>query len=611
MKQLLTKSLPLLAFLLCGMSAQAQNVFWSEDFTGGIPAGWTNVDASGQGFVWEYCANTDPGCAPVFTGEQAFQATTASTGFVHVNSDGGLSGPLPQNHVSRLTTSAIDCSGKSVVFIEFQSHIGTYVEPIETNAILRVSTNGTTWTNFTPFPGLTDQNYFSANPYYSVLDISSVAANQATVYIQWQWTANWEYMWDLDDIVLYDANPTPRNDLSISDSYFSPSSMVTPVSQIATDTFDFFVLLSNVGSEDQTNVVVKAWVTTDTDEEIYADSITLPVLASGVVDSFVLLDGRFAPELPAGEYRIKYSVRADSADSRMIDNSTNSRFFVNQNNIFSKEVGSSITSTSPLNPSDWYAAALYQMSSGSMDNYQVSQVQFSFATDPAELPVTDVEATVFLFRVNDDVLPNYDNFDGSDFFSPSLEWVAVGPYEAPDTMQNFMLQSVQMLDATTAAPFVPLDNGARYIVAIGYAGNSNVTRHVFDTEANTNFPYKVSSLVYTDRWYLAGFQDLNTVARMALSLVTTTDNKPLPETTMKLFPNPIRETLNLGLNFDQPTKATITIADLTGRVIRLEDRENLTNDILTYQLPELATGTYLARIATEEGTLTKKFVVQK
>ncbi|MBK8967648.1 MAG: T9SS type A sorting domain-containing protein [Saprospiraceae bacterium] len=606
MKQLLTKSLLLLAFLLCGVATQAQNIFWSEDFTNGIPTGWTNVDASGQGVIWEWCANTDPGCAPVFTGEEAFKATTAETGFVHLNSD--APGQLANNHISRLTTTPIDCSGKSAVFIEFQSHIGTFVAPLETDAIIRVSTNGTTWTEFQPFPGLIEANYFSPNPYYSILDISSVAANQATVYIQWQWTANWEYMWDLDDIVLYDANPTPRNDLSISDYFYPPSSMITPVSQIATDTFGFFLFLTNGGSEDQTNVVVKASVTTDTDEEIFADSITLPVLAAGVIDSFIEMTSQYAPELPVGNYQIKYSVRADSSDSRPVDNSINSRFIVSQN-FFSKDAGGSITSTLPAAPGDWYAANLYQMSSGSMDNYQVSQVQFSFATDPTELAVTDVDASIYLFRVKDDVLSDFSNFNRTELFSPSLDWVAVGPYEAPDTMQNFLLQSVQLLDANTFQPFVPLDNGARYIIAVGYAGNSNVTRHVFDAEANT--AYFVSTLVFTDQWYTGGFTGLNAVARMAISLVTTTDNKPLPETTMTVFPNPIRETLNLGLNFDQPTMATITIADLTGRVIRLEDREGLTNDILTYQLPELAAGTYLARIATAEGTLTKKFVVQK
>jgi hypothetical protein len=56
---------------------------------------------------------------------------------------------------------------------------------------------------------------------------------------------------------------------------------------------------------------------------------------------------------------------------------------------------------------------------------------------------------------------------------------------------------------------------------------------------------------------------------------------------------------------------TITIAELSGRTIRIEDKKGLTNETLTYNLPELASGTYLARIATKEGTLTKKFVVQK
>ncbi len=37
----------------------------------------------------------------------------------------------------------------------------------------------------------------------------------------------------------------------------------------------------------------------------------------------------------------------------------------------------------------------------------------------------------------------------------------------------------------------------------------------------------------------------------------------------------------------------------------------MTSQRLSYPLPQLSAGTYLARIATPEGTLTKKFVVQK
>ena len=54
----------------------------------------------------------------------------------------------------------------------------------------------------------------------------------------------------------------------------------------------------------------------------------------------------------------------------------------------------------------------------------------------------------------------------------------------------------------------------------------------------------------------------------------------------------------------------ITIADINGRVITYENRKGLTQDLLHYPL-SVAAGTYLARIATENGTLTKKFVVVK
>lgn len=113
-------------------------------------------------------------------------------------------------------------------------------------------------------------------------------------------------------------------------------------------------------------------------------------------------------------------------------------------------------------------------------------------------------------------------------------------------------------------------------------------------------------------WNENGFGgDVNALLRLKISLVSTTDEQALPENTLSLFPNPVRETLQLGIQFEAPTDATITIADINGRVVTFEDRTGLTNETLKYNLPQLASGTYLARIATAKGTLTKKFVVQK
>lgn len=587
--------------------------FWMEDFTGGIPAGWTNNDASNQGIIWKWCANTGTGCAPVFIGQAPFQSATAETGFVHVNSDGSGQS-LPQDHVSQLTTNAINCTGQAKVFVQCQSHIGTFEATPDASAILRVSTDLNTWSEFKLFPGQDQQDYFSPNPYFSVVDISSVAANKPQVYLQWQWIGNWEYMWDLDDIALYDENPTPPNDLAISEFFYPASSAIQPVSQIATDTFGFFAYISNRGKNAQTNVLFKASITTDTDELVYADSMLIPSIAPGVTDSLFALDSSYVPVLPVGEYRIKYSIRSDSTDDRPVDNKAENAFYVSDN-LFSKEAGlGPLLSLHPAEAGDWYVGNLYRMSAGNNDQYRATLAEFAFNTDPFELSVRDVEATLYLLRVSDDVNSDFTNFDRNSFLPSEFTWVGFANYVAPDTIGILEPQTVELLDVGTNLPGVILEKGARYILAIGYAGTSNVAFHAFDESFNMLF---VSTLVYgknngVSQWSPGGFGSKdNAVLRMAISLVSTTDTRPLPETSMQVFPNPVRDILNLAVNFDKPTEATITLADLSGRVIRMEDRSGLTQDQLTYNLSSLASGTYLARIATPEGTLTKKFVLQR
>ena len=93
-----------------------------------------------------------------------------------LNSDGY--GELPSNHISQIGTNGIDCSAQPVVWLSFESQIGVFTVPAETSAIVQVSNDdGATWTDFTAFPGFTATNDFSSNPYLSIVDISSVAAN--------------------------------------------------------------------------------------------------------------------------------------------------------------------------------------------------------------------------------------------------------------------------------------------------------------------------------------------------------------------------------------------------------------------------------------------------
>lgn len=606
MKQLRTQLLTLMVCLTGGwLHAQSFQPFWTEDFTNNIPAQWTSVDASGQGVDWEWCKDNASGCSPVFDGEDPFNSSSAVSGFMVVNSDGAQQ--LPQNHVSRLTTAAINCSGKNAVFARFESHIGTFLATPAASAILRVSTDLTNWQNFTIFPGLTAQNKFSANPTVSIVDISSKAANQSTVYLQWQWTGNYEYMWNLDDIALYDQNPTARFDLEIAGFFYPVSSYATPASQIGTDTFGFFLFLSNTGLEPMTNVKSRVTVERSTGEILFADSVLTASIEPGVIDSLIEMPNIYPPQLPEGEYFIRYSVFADSSDLRPENNMKGSPFLVTDF-VFSKESHPQ-TATRSDKDVPWFVGNYYTMSAGALDQYKAMSAEFAFATDSTELDNADVVATIYLLRVNDDVPPNFAGFDASEFPGTSLEWIGYADYEAPDDIVNGQLQQVGLTDLNTLEDGVLLEPDGRYFLMAGYPESVKQTNHAFNTEIT--YLNALSTAVFSDMWYLGGFGDeLSAVMRMYISLVSTTDERPLADSAFRLFPNPANDQVNFALRFDRPTDVTLTLADITGRVIKIEDKKAVTQETINRQISQLSPGTYIARLATAEGTKTLRFVKQ-
>lgn len=245
------------------------------------------------------------------------------------------------------------------------------------------------------------------------------------------------------------------------------------------------------------------------------------------------------------------------------------------------------------------------MSSASQENYKAVNVGFAYTTNEDELLVTDVTAGVYLLRVKDEIDDNLNNLDDATFFS-SFDWVGIGEYVAADTIEDDRsVRTVDLLDFNSGEAGVALEKGARYMAAISYGGSN---RFVFHGYNDDNKYFFASTLQYGTGFFTFG-EDVNAVLRLNLSLVSTTDEKPLPDAAMTVFPNPATDFVNLDVKLDQAGPLTVTIADLSGRVIISEDYPNIQQDKLTYRLPKLAAGTYLARIATKEGTLTRKFTV--
>ena len=195
--------------------------------------------------------------------------------------------------------------------MKFESLIGVFTIPAETGAIARVSTNGTDWTDFTAFPGLVTgapnpgAERWSFNPQYSIIDISSVAAGESMVYIQWQWQGNWEYMWNLDDVALYDADPTalfvPGNDMQVNSNFYAVAPNVQwPLSMV--ETFGFLADIQNVGTNDQTNVNLNVTIVNDaTSAEVYNMD-----LSYGTIGSDSLAENELFPDCRLPAYRDRY-----------------------------------------------------------------------------------------------------------------------------------------------------------------------------------------------------------------------------------------------------------------------------------------------------------------
>lgn len=215
--------------------------FWIEDFAGGFPAGWSIIDSSGI-CPWTY--STD-GSWGNFNGNNATAAaagissTTAANGFLIMDADsanhftyGQPSGANYQYLSSYFQTSALDCSGRSSVILSFQQFF-RYNNGVAMN--VQVSNDGTNWTTYNVANGQAN-NAASTNPTLISVNISTIAANQSSVYIRIGWSAR-VYYWMIDDLALSEADP---NDVRMVDGWWGmgnaqhqyyriPESQFTPI----------------------------------------------------------------------------------------------------------------------------------------------------------------------------------------------------------------------------------------------------------------------------------------------------------------------------------------------------------------------------------------------
>lgn len=270
--------------------------FFSEDFSAGIPAGWSNVDNSGNGVLWR---TTTTGAFNTTTPveEQLNPAgTSASNGYLILDSDSA--GAVNEN--TDLTTVAINCSGHAAVHMVFNEYFAQY--GASTGAV-KVSNDNINWVDVHHAESGLTSDSGTANPYSLDIDISATAANQSTVYIRFNYTGANDYWWFVDDLELYEPSAI---DLAAS-SIQKLNSEYTKIPLVQATALDLSGEITNVGfNASGVGSALMELVDVGNAVTVFSENVSLSALSPGSSQT-VVPSASFAPTA-SGTYNSRITV---------------------------------------------------------------------------------------------------------------------------------------------------------------------------------------------------------------------------------------------------------------------------------------------------------------
>lgn len=569
-------------------------VFWSEDFANGLPATWTNQDVGFGTLDWGYVPTVDEA---LYGSSPAFTSTTAANGFAQAQSPAMTTG----DHVSQLTSEAIDCSAQTNVILSFNAAYAFFATA--NGAKVGVSSDGTTYTYYDLFP-TEGANEFNPASELIQLDITADAAGQSTVYVQFQYEGigftgtSGDYYFKVDDVEL-SSEVTPVFDIAIDASQIAPNHL-SPLAHADTVFFNAFVV--NRGNQDATNSAI---------------TVSVEDLAAGAIVHTETVDlGTMAPAdevnvefttfyLPSanGAYGLKYELIQDDGETVPVDNITQS-FFNIGGLTFAKEAGAN-NATRPAADANGdnvdYEVGSYYVIKETMEQYLATTVSFSAAKSVDDGALMGEEVTITLYEVTDN---NDGTFDDTDLNAIGYNFYTF------DAEVNFDVVTLDILDFTTNLPGVELSAG-EYFITTTYAGNSTEVFFAYSDEFV--YDYQVSTVVKTNEWFLGGFgSDIISDVRLGVEVVSANQEPELDESRLTIFPNPASDLMSYQIDLENTSaNVAVMVTDVAGKSLYTKIHNNVQAETFTLNVASYPAGTYFLTVNTDEGVKTKRFSVAR
>lgn len=602
-------------------------VLYTETFTGGLN-GWTTeglfcgagVDASLAQWEWRGDGTIGPGewADP----EQEIVSTSACDGFVVFNSDfldsGGVSegeGECPTFHEGVITSPVIDLSATNagdLIGIKFAQAVRHF----DSEYFIDWSVDGgETWN---PVPVNTNVAVNAADFSLQRIPLTGVT-NQDQLQIRFRFARNY-YFWAIDDVQL--INFVGVN-AKIDDTFYTPLSFAVPVTHADADTFLFATDVINNGavaidirfSVDITN--------NETDEVVHSDQVELEGIQPQDTAFVAIQDADGSPrlwvpnEIPPGLYRMDYNIEVLGQEESNLDDNSTTFFFAITENAFAKALGSDLTAFRYAGAEDQWGIGSYFQTAVGVGRFAAEAIQFGAFT--TEGNIENFIAEVALLKqvgVANSYFPDgFENETNTYLGHPNFEVVFQQTHVFTDNTSGLEFVSIDL----TNEGIDLLEPGTGYVVMIFFDDNETSTVGAPNKDlaliADNDTEMSGAYLFLPDRnpsWYtgFSGFTPPAPDVLLGISLTSPVDEVPLAESTLKAYPNPANNILSAEVNLEKASDASLIVASIDGKIINVQNMNNVTSDTYSVDVSGLTNGTYLLRLSTNEGTRTIPIVVQ-
>ena len=551
------------------MNQEKGATLFSWDFSD--PTLWAVDNTSTPAVDWSI--TTDANLVPV-TALKPAAFTSVANGYALIDSDS--EGAAGIQNCNLTLTTPFSTLGNPNVSIVFENSYRTYLD----TRLVRVSNDGgTTWTDFVVTDGTEITGINTANPKSTSVNISSVAGNQASVLIQFNYQAAWGWYWAIDDVKI---TVTDNYDLEIQETllgvdgawgarlayYQTPTTQVQPII--------FGAKCQNMGIFDQTDAVYTATIAS---ASFVGTSIDY-ALTSSQIDTLYAVQ-TFTPAATVANYSVVSAV--NSATNSSLENDLAN----NQLAPISMDVTSKI-----------YARDKGVLNSGSYNQglaFEVGNIFDIFADETLYSIDVVLSAGAAVDAVMYGTLYSIDATTGDFIFVDKTDDHAIVAGE-PGTKVTLSFGAPSAL--TAATPYlitVGSGGGPGDDLIVGTSGISPKQTSFYLDETGTWF--------YTTSTPMVRMNFLND---LGLNEIENTFG-------LSVYPNPANGQANVSFKLNTETQVVISITDLAGKVAYTNNLGTTVSGAhnVAINTDALSNGVYMVNVLANGVVSTQKLIVRK